>query len=108
MACDETLVSRIRAAIGAAPGVTEKKMFGGVAFLLHGNMAVGVHKHWLVARVAPADAAVWAQSAGVKPFDITGKPMKGWLMVEGLDDDEAALGRWVQRSLGFAAGLPSK
>lgn len=108
MACDETLVSRLRAAIGAVLGVTEKKMFGGVAFLLHGNMAVGVHKHWLVARVDPTDAVVWARNAGVKPFDITGKPMKGRLMVEGLDDDEAALGRWVQRSLAFAAGLPPK
>ena len=108
MACDESLVARIRSAIGIAPGVVEKKMFGGVAFMLNGNLCVGVHKHWLIARVDPDDAKVWQQEAGVKPFDITGRPMKGWLMVEGLDDDETVLQRWVQRSLGFVAGLPPK
>jgi hypothetical protein len=109
MAYDEGLAARVREVIGDRPRVAEKKMFGGLAFLVHGNMACGVRGDDLIVRVAPevADAALGER--GVRPFDLTGRPMKGWLLVAGdghAEDDD--LRGWVGRGVAYAASLPPK
>jgi hypothetical protein len=81
MAYDEGLASRIREAIGEQPGLAEKKMFGGLAFLVDGNMACGVRGDDLIVRVAAEEADAALDEPGARPFDLTGRPMKGWLMV---------------------------
>ena len=109
MAYDEGLATRVRDLVGDRPGVDEKKMFGGLAFLLNGNMACGVRGDDLMVRVAPeaADAALGEPEA--RPFDMTGRPMKGWLLVspDGHAEDDD-LRRWVDRGLAYAGSLPPK
>jgi TfoX-like protein len=109
MAYDEDLANRIRERLGAEDGVTEKAMFGGLAFLLRGNMAVGISGDELMVRIGPdaADAALARPHTRV--FDMTGRPMRGWILVAGsaLAEDEA-LGAWVDEGCDFAAGLPPK
>jgi hypothetical protein len=84
-------------------------MFGGVCFLLNGNMCVGIWKSSLMVRLGPEQAAAALEEPNVVEFDITGRPMKGWVMVEpdGLETDEQ-LGHWVQRSVEFVETLPKK
>jgi hypothetical protein len=109
MAYDEGLATRIRDAIGDRPGLTEQRMFGGLAFLVHGNMACGVRGDDLIVRLA-ADAVESVQGEpGVRPFDLSGRPMKGWLLVAAdghAEDDD--LRRWVDRGVAYAASLPPK
>jgi len=109
MPFDETLAVRLRAVLTGTDGVSEKSMFGGRAFLLNGNMLVGVIKNDLVARVGPErfDAAVARR--GVRPFDFSGRPMSGWVMVnpEGCDSD-ASLGEWVDEAIDYVRTLPSR
>jgi TfoX/Sxy family transcriptional regulator of competence genes len=109
MAYDETLARRIRRSIGDRDGIVEKKMFGGLGFLLHGNMSCGIHGDELIVRIDPSATEGALAEPGTRVFDITGRPMKGWLLVGGtvlLQDD--VLADWVQRSLDFAASLPPK
>jgi TfoX N-terminal domain len=109
MAYDEGLATRIREAIGNRSGLAEKQMLGGLAFLVHGNMACGVRGDDLIVRLA-ADAAESVQGEpGVRPFDLTGRPMKGWLLVgaDGHAEDDD-LRRWVDRGVAYAASLPPK
>jgi TfoX/Sxy family transcriptional regulator of competence genes len=108
MAYDEALAERIRDRLRDADGVTEKRMFGGLAFLTHGNMTVGVHGDELIARIDPAGTEAALAEPGVRPFDITGRPMRGWILVAGeaLDDDQLA--RWLAEAGGFVATLPPK
>ena len=84
-------------------------MFGGVGFLLHGNMACGVYKNDLVVRVDPEKSNLLLKKPHAKPFDITGKPMKGWLLVEpeGVNTDKR-LSAWVKEGVEFTAALPPK
>ena len=84
-------------------------MFGGVGFLLHGNMCVGVWKTSLIARLGPEQAKTALREASVVAFDITGRPMNGWIMVEadGLETDEQLTG-WIQRAVEFVSTLPGK
>jgi hypothetical protein len=109
MAFDETLASRIRECLGRRKGVEEKKMFGGVAFLLGGNVLVGVWKDSLVVRVGPDGYEDALLEPHVKEFDITGRPMRGWVLVgpQGVAGDEEMRG-WVQRALEFVRTLPAK
>ena len=109
MAYDEGLATRLRELLDGEPGVNEKKMFGGLAMLIGGNMAVGVHKDSLIARVDPARHDEYLTEPGVRPFDITRRPMKGWLLVDppGCAEDED-LQRWVERGVAYAHSLPSK
>ena len=87
----------------------EKKMFGGVGFLLNGNMACGVHKDNLIVRVDPEKHGALLKKAHARPFDITGRPMKGWLLVGSQSlDRKSALSSWVKRGLGYARSLPGK
>lgn len=109
MAHDEILAARLRVLLADNSAVQEKKMFGGVAFLVNGNMSVGVHKDWLIARLAADHAGEALQRPGAKVMDITGRPMKGWIMVapDGIADEES-LRAWVDESVAFAASLPPK
>ena len=109
MAYDEGLAHRIREILADEPSVEEKKMFGGLAFMVNGNMCVGVNKDHLMGRVGTDghDEAVALPHARI--MDFTGRPMRGWIIVDsaGLDSDEV-LGEWVQRCMDFVLTLPPK
>jgi len=109
MAYDEGLTQRIEEILGDRPDLVAKKMFGGVGFLLRGNMACGVNKDHLVVRVGPDHYETVLAQPHVREFDITGRPMTGWVLVEpaGYESDED-LGNWVQQGLDFALSLPPK
>jgi TfoX/Sxy family transcriptional regulator of competence genes len=109
MAYDEDLANRIREQLAAEPAMTEKQMFGGIAFLLSGNMAVGVSGDELMVRVGPEAADEALEEPYARVFDMTGRPMKGWVLVAapGVASDEA-LGDWVARGVSFARSLPAK
>ena len=109
MAYSESLADRVRQALGRRRGVSEKKMFGGIGFLLSGNMCVGVWKEFLIVRIGPDAYNEALSKRGVKEFDITGRPMKGWVMVDpsGMRDDIEVSG-WVEQSVDFVRGLPKK
>jgi TfoX/Sxy family transcriptional regulator of competence genes len=106
MAYDEGLAERIRGALDGESGITEKKMFGGIAFLLRGKMFVGIVKDDLMVRVGPAGYPDALKRAFARPMDFTGKPMEGYVFVagEGTAEDDA-LEDWVGRGLKFAATL---
>lgn len=109
MACDETLAQRIRDGFARTIGIVEKKMFGGIGFLLNGNMCVGVWKDSLVVRLSAEEGAAALYEPHVREFDITGRPMKGWIVVDppGIDDDRD-LNEWLHRALEFIRTLPAK
>jgi TfoX/Sxy family transcriptional regulator of competence genes len=109
MAYSESLAARIRGAVARRKGVAEKKMFGGVGFLLHGNMLVGVWKDSLIVRLGADEGAIALRQPHVRDFDITGKPMKGWVLVEpdGLESDDE-LRAWIAKALEFVKSLPPK
>jgi len=108
MAYNEKLAKRIREEFGEIPFV-EKKMFGGVGFLVYGNMAVGVHKDNMIVRVDPAKHEKLLKRKHTRIFDITGRPMKGWLMVEPDGYNTAKqLSAWVKEGVEFALTLPAK
>jgi len=102
------LAERIRSQLDGVPFV-EKKMFGGVGFLLNGNMACGVNKDNLIVRVDPEKHVDLLKKPHTKPFDLTGRPMKGWLLVEADGvKTEKQLSAWVKDGVEFAATLPAK
>ena len=110
MAFDEKLTARIRNRLSRKKGVTEKKMFGGIAFLLNGNMSCGVHGEEMIVRLAPdaTDAALVQKHTRV--FDLSGgRPMKGWILIEpdGVRTDKT-LAKWVETGVNYAASLPPK
>ncbi|MDX1686841.1 MAG: TfoX/Sxy family protein [Candidatus Promineifilaceae bacterium] len=109
MAYDEGLLHRMRALLDEGPEVEEKKMFGGVGFMLQGNMACGILNDDLIVRVGPDRYEEALAAPHARPFDITGRPMTGWVMVgpAGYGEDED-LERWVQQGLTFAESLPAK
>ena len=108
MAYDLKLAKRIRSKLDKFP-FEEKKMFGGVGFLLNGNMACGVNKDNLIVRIDPEKQNTLLKKPHAKPFDLTGKPMTGWLVVEadGIKTDKQ-LSVWVKEGLEFASTLPPK
>ncbi len=108
MAYDEVLAERVREKLGSFPGVVEKRMFGGIAFLTHGNMTVGVQGDELIVRISPADTDAALAEPGVRVFDITGKPMRGWILVAGEQLDNDDLDRWIGQARTFVATLPPK
>jgi TfoX/Sxy family transcriptional regulator of competence genes len=107
VAFDEELAERIRDVLGPRPELAEKKMFGGLAFLLQGNMCCGVLGDEMIVRVGPDQDADALAQPGARPFDITGRPMSGWILVTA---DAAAstdtLIEWVDRALAFVTTLP--
>jgi hypothetical protein len=109
MAYDEHLATRIRAVLADQPTLVEKKMFGGLTFMLHGHMCCGVVREELMARVGPAQYADALGMSYAREMDFTGRPMKGIVIVapEGFERDED-LAAWVQRGVQFVATLPPK
>ena len=109
MPYSEALADRIRLSLRGRRQIAEKKMFGGVGFLLHGNLCVGVWKTSLIVRLDPAEAEELLKQPHVRVFDITGRPMKGWLLVEaeGLESDQH-LAEWTRRAVAFVTTLPAK
>ena len=109
MAYDEGLAQRLREALADESGLTERRMFGGVAFMLDGNMAVGVSGDELMVRTGPdrVDEALARPHARI--FDLSGRPMKGWVLVapQGTADD-ADLADWLELGVSFARSLPPK
>ena len=97
------------ASLKGTRGLEEKKLFGGVGFLVKGNMACGVHKDSLIVRIQPDATAAALKRPHTRPFDITGRPMQGWLLVapEGCKSPQT-LNRWVKEALAFAKSLPPK
>jgi len=108
MAYNLKLAERIRTELDGIPFV-EKKMFGGVGFLIHGNLACGVYKEDMIVRVDPEKHIKLLKKPHAKPFDITGKPMKGWLAVEPDGcKTKKQLNAWVKEGMEFALTLPPK
>jgi len=109
MAYDEALAQRIRAALPGIPGIIEKKMFGGIAFMVDGNMACGVSKDNLMVRISPDATDAALAQPHVRVFDMTGRPMKGWVLVSAsaLERNEALV-TWIGRGVSHARSLPKK
>jgi hypothetical protein len=109
VAFDESLAERIRQVLADTPGVTEKRMFGGVAFMLRGHMFVGVTESTLMARVGPAEYENALSMRHARVMDFTGKPMRGYVFVDA-DGIRTArdLGAWTTKCLSFVSTLPRK
>jgi TfoX-like protein len=109
MAYDEALAERIHAYLDGRDGFSHRKMFGGVGFLLNGNMCVGVWKDELILRLAAEDADAALEEPHVRVFDITGRPMTGWVLVgptaTAADD---ALRSWIDCAVAYVSVLPPK
>ncbi len=109
MPYDESLAGRVRRALAETEGVTERKMFGGLCFMLRGNMCLGVEKDRLMVRVGPARYQEALARPHARPMDFTGKPMRGLVFVEpGGTADGPALQEWVRMGVDFAGSLPGK
>lgn len=110
MAYDVELANRVREALAGEPNVTEKAMFGGLAFMVNGNLAVSASsKGGILLRVDPRDTASLVEKAHAEPFVMRGRAMDGWLRIDpdGLETDDA-LRHWVSRGVRFARALPAK
>lgn len=109
MPFDEHLAERIRQRLKRRKNIAERKMFGGVGFLLNGNMLVGVWKDSLIVRLGPDQYDDALKEPHVGEFDITGRAMKGWVMVSpgGIGED-SHLHEWIECALSFVCTLPPK
>ena len=109
MAYDLKLAARVSALLANISNLTEKKMFGGVGYLVNGNMACGVHKEYLIVRVGSERYQAALEAPHTKIFDITGRPMTGWVMVapEGCVIEDG-LKLWVMKGADYALTLPPK
>lgn len=109
MAYDEGVAERLRELFADHPGVTEKKMFGGMAFMYRGHMLVGIIGESLMARVGPDEYAAALNRTFVREMDFTGKPMKGYVYVDpaGFESDPD-IQHWVRLCLQFNASFPAK
>jgi hypothetical protein len=109
MTYDEKFAARIRKALGPRKGLVAKQMFGGIAFLLNGNMCVGIHKDELIVRLDPAETDAALARPYTRVFDLTGRPMRGWILVapKGIATG-AQLARWIGIATGYAGALPPK
>ncbi len=109
MAFDEGLAERVRELFAGKRGFTEKKMFGGLCFLLDGNMVVGISKNELMIRFAHEQHDDVMRMKHVRPMDFTKKPMKGYAFVgPKAFESSADLERWVERCVKFVSTLPGK
>ena len=109
MAYDESLAERVRGELAAMEGVSERRMFGGLCFMLHGNMSLGIDKDRLMVRVGPEAYESALQKPHARPMDMTGRPMRGFVVVppEGLAAPEI-LKDWVGQGVDYALRLPPK
>lgn len=108
MAYDEDLAGRVRAALPDDEAVTERQMFGGLAFMLSGHMFCGVVKDTLMVRLGTDAAGEALGRAHVRPMDFTGRPMKGMVFVDPGGLQGTALRQWVETAAEYARGLPPK
>jgi TfoX/Sxy family transcriptional regulator of competence genes len=110
MAYDEELADRVRAHVEQESGLTEKRMFGGLAFLINGHMAVSASsKGGLMVRIDPADTETLLREPNARPFEMRGREMDGWLRVDvAADADDDELVAWVRRGVAYARSLPPK
>jgi TfoX/Sxy family transcriptional regulator of competence genes len=109
MAYDAALAERVRERLAAVTGVSEKRMFGGIAFLTYGNMTVGVYGEGLIVRIDPGTMdQVLTAEPGVRPFDMGGRSMRGWLLVAGEALSDGELERWIGQARRYVATLPPK
>ena len=109
MAYNQDLAKKVRDILGNMDGISEKTMFGGIGFMIHGNMACGVIEDDLIIRVGPDNYHEALAMAHTQVFDMTGRPMRGWVVVtskgyESLSDLKA----WVERGVNFTKSLPPK
>ncbi|CAN5741146.1 TfoX/Sxy family protein [soil metagenome] len=108
MAYDHALAERLRSQITQVP-FDENRMFGGLAILVNGNMACGVSGDDLILRLPHSEYENALSRPGVREFDMTGKPMRGWVVLSaGILDEDAALRAWVTKGINFALTLPPK
>ena len=105
MAYDEALAERIRDRLAPLPDVTDKRMFGSLAFLTDGRLTVGVTGDDLMVRVGPAAAADALTRPGTSPMQMGNRRMRGWIRVDGAELDDEALDDWLQRARGFVSKL---
>lgn len=109
MAYDERLAERVRDSLDGHVGISERRMFGGIGFMLDGNMCCGVHGDELILRLGEEDAEAALADPHGRPFDLAARPMKGWVLVHldalATDDD---LWGWLQPAVEFASSLPPK
>src|SRR4051812_29629553 len=110
MSYDEELARRVRALAGGTAGIDERRMFGGLAFLVAGNLALAASgQGGLMVRVDAGDSQALAAEQGVAPMVMRGRPLRGWLRVDAdVVRDDAELARWVAIGLAFAGSLPAK
>ena len=109
MAYSESLARRIRQVFARRYVDTEKKMFGGIGFLLHGNTCVGVSQTSLIVRLGPEQADAARKQPYIGEFDVAGRPLRGWVMVEAEGiETEGQLRMWIERSVEFVETLPRK
>jgi TfoX/Sxy family transcriptional regulator of competence genes len=109
MAFDEAVAERVRQALAGSPDVVEKRMFGGIAFMVRGNMCCGVIGDRLMLRVGPGGYEAALSRPHAKPMDFTGRPMKGMVYVEPAGfASPRDLKSWIERAMGFALSLPAK
>lgn len=109
MPYDPALADRVRTLVGERTAFVEKKMFGGVAFLVGGHMTVGILASDLVVRVPPEENEAVLARPHTRPMDFTGRPMKGWIYVAPAGTKTAAsLGAWIDRALAFVRARPAK
>lgn len=108
MAYDEELADRVRVVLADEPRLTERKMFGGLAFMIAGNMACGIVKDELMLRLGAEGADAALDEPHVREMDFTGRPMTGMVYVERAGLDDAGLRRWVEHAAAHARSLPPK
>ncbi|MCY4447986.1 MAG: TfoX/Sxy family protein [Chloroflexi bacterium] len=108
MPYDERLTERVLDILGAEPTLVEKKMFGGVAVMLQGNMACGVLGNDLMVRVPKDEYEAALTKPHVREMDFTGRPMRGWIVVGPDGTDDATLEDWVATGAAYALSLPPK
>jgi len=110
MAYDEELAERIRDLLAGEPGVTEQKMFGGLGFLVHGNMAIGASgQGGALVRVDPAESDAIVARTSARPMEMRGRELRGWLRVDGEDlRTRGELAKWVDLGSAYARSLPPK
>ena len=108
MAYNAEIAGRVKKVLGGREGLTEMKMFGGIAFMLQGNMCCGVTNDDLMVRVGADGLQDALAQPHARPMDFTGRPMKGFVFVDAAALGDRALRQWVQRGVAFAQSLPAK
>ena len=108
MAYDEQLAERVRAALEGSEGLTERKMFGGLAFMINGNMACGIVRDELMLRLGAEGADAALELPHVRQMDFTGRPMTGMVYIERSGLGESELSGWVEQAAAFTHSLPPK